>query len=84
MLSFDLFVFQWYREALTIATEHFGEKDDLRGVIYYNTGNHYTQRGELEEAYENYKQSYLICEEVFMFVFWKYLIISGCNNETRL
>ena len=65
MLSFDLFVFQWYREALRITKEHFGEKDELCGVIYYNTGVHHEQRGELQEAYENYKQSYLICKEVF-------------------
>ena len=45
--------------------EHFGEKGELCGHIYFNTGIHHEERGELHEAYENYKRSYLICREVF-------------------
>ena len=62
--------------------EHLGEKAELCGNIYFNTGLHHEERGELQEAYENFKQSYLIYKEVFYL--WKYLIISLCNNETRL
>ena len=58
--------FQWYSEALRIATEHFSEKDELCGVIYYNTGNHHQKRGELDTAYENFKQCYLIEKEVYL------------------
>ena len=60
----DLFDFQWYNEALRIATEQFGEKDEQCGVIYYNTGFHHEKRGKLQEAYEIYKGSYLIYKEV--------------------
>ena len=47
-----------------IAIEHFGEKDDLCGIIYYNTGNHHKERGELQKAYDNFKKGYLIAKQV--------------------
>ena len=51
-------IFQWHREAFEIVKEHFGGKDQLCGIIYFNTGCHHEKRGELQEAYENFKQSY--------------------------
>ena len=58
--------FKWYNEALRIATEHFGEKTDLCSAIYYNTGLHHEQRGELQEAYDKFEQCYLIEKEVYL------------------
>ena len=55
---------QWYNEALRIATEHFGEKNEQCGVIYFNAGLHHEKRGELQEVYENFKWCYLIEKEV--------------------
>ena len=50
--------------------EHFGEKDEPCGHIYYNTGLHHEERGELQDAYDNFKQSYLIEKEV-LFIFFQ-------------
>ena len=65
-MYFDLL--QWYNEALRVATEHLGEKHELCSVILFNTGLHHEDRGELDEAYSNFKQSYLITKEVYMFI----------------
>ena len=54
-MYFDLF--QWYNEALSIATEHLGENNETQMHILFNTGLHHQDRGELKEAYGNVKQS---------------------------
>ena len=63
-LFFKFTLLQWYTEALRIAIEHVGENSELCSVIYYNTGLHRQQRGELQKAYECFKQGYLIQKEV--------------------
>ena len=76
IFSYDPFNLQWFHEALRTATKYLGEEDYLCGFIYYNTGLHYQERGELQEAYDKFKQSYLIEKEVLCFYQINYYIFS--------